>query len=141
MLRSTIGFDYLPEMFSAAHDSGVGGYPPYNIEKVGPDSYAIEMAVAGLDRDDIEITQTEGRLLVRGQRKDAEARIYLYHGLADRMFSKAFDLADHVEVVGANLVNGLLTISLKRVLPEASRPRTVAIECADAVKSAVKLAA
>jgi molecular chaperone IbpA len=137
MLRSTIGFDTLPDMLSQALEREASGYPPYNIEKLGPDAYSIVMAVAGFERDDIEITQAEGRLTVRGAKKSSDEKMYLHRGLAQRPFTQAFDLADHVEVTGAKLENGLLMISLKRELPEALKPRTIPIAGA-APKPALK---
>ena len=103
MLRSTIGFDNLPDMLSHALEREASGYPPYNIEKLGPDTYSIVMAVAGFAPDDLEITQAEGRLIVRGAKRDEEEKTYLHRGLARRSFTQAFDLAEHVEVTEAKL--------------------------------------
>jgi molecular chaperone IbpA len=136
MFRSTIGFDQLPDLLSHALEREDND-PPYNIEKLGPDSYRIVMAVAGLARDDIEIVQAENRVTVRGAMKSDGEKTYLYRGLVSRPFSRKFDLADYVEVSDATLNNGLLVISLKRELPEALKPRTIPIsgEGAERVES------
>ena len=136
MFRSTIGFDQLPDLLSHALEREDSD-PPYNIEKLGPDSYRIVMAVAGLARDDIEIVQAENRVTVRGAMKSNGEKTYLYRGLTSRPFSREFDLADFVEVSDASLNNGLLVISLKRELPEALKPRTIPIsgEGAERVES------
>ncbi len=131
MFRSTIGFDDIPDLLSRAIERGDSGYPPYNIEKLGPDEFRIVMAVAGLGRDDIEIVQAENRVTIKGSAKTEGARTYLYRGLSTRPFTREFDLADYVEVVGATLENGLLIISLKRELPEAMKPRSIAINIGD----------
>jgi molecular chaperone IbpA len=128
MFRSTIGFDQLPDLLSHALEREDSGYPPYNIEKLGSDSYRIVIAVAGFTRDDIEIVQAENRITVRGARKDEGEKTYLHRGLASRPFSREFDLADYVEVTDASLSNGLLVISLKREIPEAMKPRTIPID-------------
>jgi molecular chaperone IbpA len=127
MFRSTIGFDQLPDLLSHALEREDNGYPPYNIEKLGPDSYRIVMAVAGFTRDDIEIVQAENRVTVRGAMQSNGEKTYLYRGLASRPFTREFDLADYVEVTDASLSNGLLVISLKREIPEALKPRTIPI--------------
>ena len=127
MFRSTIGFDGLPSLLSAALEREDGGYPPYNIEKLGEDQYRIGMAVAGFGQDDIEIVQKSKRLTVRGRVKETGDKAYLYRGIAGRAFSRDFDLADHVEVVEASIEQGLLGIVLKRELPEALKPRTIKI--------------
>lgn len=137
MFRTTVGFDQLPDLLSHALQREDNGYPPYNIEKLGPDSYRVVMAVAGFARDDIEIVQAENRVTVRGAMKSNGEKTYLYRGLASRPFTREFDLADYVEVTNASLNNGLLVISLKRELPEALKPRTIPIsgEGAERVES------
>lgn len=127
MFRSTIGFDRLPSLLSAALERDDGGYPPYNIEKLGEDQYLIVMAVAGFGQDDVEIVQIGNRLTVKGRLNDSSERPYLYRGIAGRAFARDFDLASHVEVVEASIEQGLLTIVLKRELPEALKPRTIEI--------------
>jgi molecular chaperone IbpA len=127
MFRSTIGFDTLPSLLSAALERDELGYPPYNIEKLGEDTYRIVMAVAGFGKDDVEIVQKHNRLTVKGRAKDSEEKSYLYRGIAARAFSRDFDLADHVDVVEAAIDQGLLSIVLKRELPEALKPRVIKI--------------
>jgi molecular chaperone IbpA len=130
LFRSTIGFDRLSRALDTAFqtDARAQGYPPYNIEKVDENAYRITMAVAGFAESDIEVTQKENTLLVRGKvAKDEEQGRYLHRGIAGRAFERHFQLADHVEVSDANLVNGLLVISLVREVPEAMKPRTIKI--------------
>ena len=136
LFRSSVGFDRWSNLFDTAlraGDNGVG-YPPYNIEKLGDDSYRITVAVAGFGEDDIEITAQENLLVVAGKlggaREDGAA--YLYRGIATRAFERRFSLADYVEVTGATLVNGVLTIDLAREVPEAMKPRHIAITTAPA---------
>ena len=127
MFRSSIGFDQLPDLLAHAAEREANGYPPYNIEKIGPDDFRIVMAVAGFGRDDLEIIQAENRLIVKGRGKNEEAKNFVHRGLALRQFVGEFDLATHVEVTGAELDNGLLIIALKRELPEAMKPRFIPI--------------
>ena len=130
--RATVGFDRVFDMLDTMAGQGNGaspGYPPYNIEKTGDDSYRIVMAVAGFSEAELSITQKEGELLVTGQSQpNGEAdKEYLYRGIAGRNFERHFQLADHVKVTGAKLANGLLTIDLQRELPEEKRPRAIPI--------------
>lgn len=129
LLRSTIGFDHLSRMLdSALHvDEGSSAYPPYNIEKGGEDHYRITMAIAGFRPDDLEVTAEANSLTVKGKRYDDEAVKYLHRGIAARAFERRFQLADHVNVVAANLENGLLQVDLVRELPERLKPRTIGI--------------
>jgi molecular chaperone IbpA len=131
MLRSTVGFDQLPAIFAQALEREDSGYPPYNVEKIGEDRYRIVLSVAGFGRDDIEIVQEDSRLTIRGSVTKNGGRVYLYKGLAQRPFTREFDLADYVEVTDASLADGLLVISLKRELPEALKPRTIPIAMGD----------
>lgn len=104
--------------------------PPYNIERLSDNDYRISMAVAGFGRDDVKIEVKEQTLLVRGEKKpeaEAEGRQYLHRGIAQRAFERRFQLADHVEVRGADLKDGLLHIELQRNIPERMKPRTIAI--------------
>jgi molecular chaperone IbpA len=104
------------------------GYPPYNIESTGEDSYRITLAVAGFAEDELTIVDHQGTLTVSGSKKkpDDNAR-YLHHGIAARAFERRFSLADHVKVTGASLESGLLQIDLVREVPEAMKPRTIKI--------------
>ena len=110
-------------------------YPPYNIEKVSDDSYRIVMALAGFRKDDVEIVTERSRLSVRGELKDRPDSTYLHRGLAQRAFERVFDLADYIEVVSANMADGLLTIELKRELPEALKPRRIELGGATKLKA------
>ena len=127
LFRSSIGFDQLPGLLSHALQREDGGYPPYNIEKLGEDQYRIVLAVAGCSKDDVEIVQEQNRLFVRGRIKEPGEKTYLHRGIAARPFEPQFDLADYVEVTDATMGEGLLVISLKRELPEALKPRTIPI--------------
>ncbi len=136
LLRATVGFDRMFNMLDTATrlDESAPGYPPYNIEKTGEDSYRIVMAVAGFGEADLEVTAKENSLVVTGKKDKApEAQTqarerYLHRGIATRTFERRFDLADHIRVAGARIENGLLHIELVRELPEAKRPRSIAIE-------------
>ncbi|WP_414462506.1 Hsp20 family protein [Hyphomicrobium sp. DY-1] len=127
MFRSSIGFERIPDLLAQALQRQGDGYPPYNIEKAGVDEFRIVMAVSVFSADDFEIVQAENRLTIKGGAKNDDQKIYLYRGLAARQFVREFDLADYVEVTGAELDNGLLVISLKRELPEAMKPRSIPI--------------
>jgi molecular chaperone IbpA len=131
LLRSSIGFDHVDRLLDSlsAADEASLGYPPYNIEKSSEDDYRITMAVAGFASDEIDVTEQNHVLFVRGKaREDADGVTYLHRGIARRAFERRFELADTIKVVGARLENGLLTIDLKREIPEANRPRKVAIQ-------------
>lgn len=131
LYRSTVGFDRLASMLDAASaDTSQPGYPPYNIERTGDDSYRITMAVAGFSEDDLSIEAKQNRLTIVGKKETSEEektdRI-LHRGIATRSFQRQFELADHVEVRGAALENGLLHVDLVREIPEAMKARTIAI--------------
>jgi molecular chaperone IbpA len=131
LFRHTVGFDRMARLLDTAleaQDMGSDAYPPYNIEQHGEDAYRISMAVAGFGEDDIEITQTENTLLVAGKRAEAnEGVTYLHRGIAGRAFERRFQLADHIRVEGAQLVNGLLHIDLVREVPEEKQPRRIEV--------------
>ena len=132
LYRSAVGFDRLANLLeSASRTSSEGGYPPYNIETTGENAYRIEIAVAGFTTDELNIEVKENLLTVTGRKTAnddaAPQKTYLHRGLAERDFERRFQLADYVVVTDANLVNGLLSISLKRELPEALKPRRVEI--------------
>jgi molecular chaperone IbpA len=122
LFRSTVGFDRMQRLFDSAlrlEDQAVS-YPPYNIESRGEDAYRITMAVAGFAEDDLDLTVKENRLVVSGKAKEPqEGSVLLHRGIAGRSFERWFDLADNIKVAGADLNNGLL--------PEAQKPRTIAI--------------
>ena len=130
LFRSTIGFDRLTRLVDAATrvDNAALTYPPYNIEKTGEDSYRLSMAVAGFAPEEIDLTVQENSLLVTGKaKKEDENGRYLHRGIARRAFERRFSLADHIKVVGANLENGMLHVDLAREVPEAAKPRKIAI--------------
>ena len=129
LYRSTIGFDRLANLFDGVASNEVGnGYPPYDIERTGENTYRISMAVAGFSQSDLNIEVKENSLTIRGDRSAEEGEAtYLHRGIATRAFERRFQLADHVEVRGADLVNGLLHVDLEREVPEAMKPRTIEI--------------
>ena len=131
LYRSAVGFDRLASMFDEASRVDTPAYPPYNIELVEEDKYCITMAVAGFAEDELEIEVEGESLKVTGRREKKEEpkpKQYLHQGIAARNFERRFNLADHVEVRGARIENGLLHIELERVIPEAMKPRKVEIE-------------
>jgi len=131
LYRSAIGFDRLADMLtSAARTDSNAGYPPYNIAVLGEDNYRITMAVAGFSEEELTIETEQNTLTVSGngtQSEQADEPEYLYRGIARRSFERRFQLADHVEVSEAQLVNGLLHIDLKREVPEQMKARKIAI--------------
>lgn len=135
LYRTMVGFDRMANMIdNAARLDGAQGYPPYNIERVGDNEFAIEIAVAGFSEADLDIETKEGLLTVAAKKEAPEGgdpREFLHRGIAERGFVRRFQLADHVIVTGASLVNGLLRIELVRELPEAKKPRKIAIGQAD----------
>ncbi len=141
LYRSTVGFDRL---FNLLDNRGLAdqtpSYPPYNIERTGENTYRITMAVAGFDETELSIEAHAHVLTVKGEKSEddgASASEYLYRGIAKRAFERRFQLADHVEVQAASLKNGLLHIDLLRNIPEAMKPRRIAIaaEAADEAKT------
>jgi len=134
--RSTVGFDRLFSMLDqlGQPDSGQA-YPPYNIERTGDDAYRITMAVAGFGEDEIAIETSQNILIVKAEKvTEDKAGEFLYRGIAARSFERRFHLADYVQVTGAELRNGLLHIDLKREIPEALKPRKIAIAAGKASK-------
>ncbi len=128
LFRSTVGFDRMNRLFDNAYNTEMPSYPPYNIEKLGDDEYRVTMAVAGFGPDDLEITQKENALFIKGGAKTGGENVqYLHRGIAARAFERRFALADHVNVVDAGLDNGILVVELKLEVPEALKPRKIAI--------------
>ena len=130
LYRTAVGFDRLFALLdSAASQEAASGYPPYNIERLDENAYRIELAVAGFRPEDLNIEVKENVLTVQGRKaaNEGEQRRFLHRGLAERSFERRFQLADHVIVDGANLADGLLSIALRRELPEQLKPRTIAI--------------
>lgn len=134
LYRSTVGFDRLFSMLDQIGQPESGTtYPPYNIERTGDDAYRITMAVAGFGEDDISIEAHRNVLSVKGDKKEESANEgseLLHRGIASRAFERRFQLADHVEVSGATLKNGLLHVDLKRNVPEEMKPRKIEITSA-----------
>ena len=131
LYRSVVGFDRLAALLEAAASGQETGYPPYNIETVGEDAYRIEIAVAGFRPEELNIEVKENLLTVQGRKAaNDEAKRYLHRGLAERNFERRFQLADYVVVTDADLADGLLSISLKRELPESMKPRSIKINAA-----------
>ena len=136
LYRSAVGFDRMANLLeSAARTGEPGGWSPYNIETTGENAYRIEIAVAGFKPDELNIEVKENLLTVTGRRtaNDGEDRTFLHRGLAERDFERRFQLADYVVVTEAGLNNGLLTIELKRELPEALKPRRIEINAGPAL--------
>jgi molecular chaperone IbpA len=130
LYRSTVGFDRLFNLLDSVTgiDQGAASYPPYNIERLAENEYRITMAVAGFGHDDIKVDVKEQTLTVAGARKPEEKeRQYLHRGIAARNFERRFQLADHIEVRGADLEDGLLHIELVHNVPDRLKPRAVAI--------------
>jgi molecular chaperone IbpA len=130
LYRSTVGFDRLFTMLdSLSQPEQVPSYPPYNIERTGENTYRITMAVAGFDETELSIESHAHALIVKGEKREenADGSEFLYRGIAKRAFERRFQLADHVEVTAASLKNGLLHIDLLRSIPEALKPRKIAI--------------
>jgi HSP20 family molecular chaperone IbpA len=126
-----LGFDHLEQMLERASKTSSDGYPPYNIEQTGPSGLRITLAVAGFTMDDLQITQEDNQLVIRGrQTDDSQERVFLHRGIAARQFQRAFVLAEGIEVKGAWLDNGLLHIDLIRPQPE-SRVKTIQISRAN----------
>ena len=133
LYRSTVGFDRVFDLLDAAGKAESGGYPPYNIERLDDNDYRITVAVAGFSEDDLDVELRENTLTITGERGEADAsRSFLYQGIAGRSFERRFQLAEHVKVTGASLVNGLLNIELQREIPEAKKPRKISINGAAA---------
>ena len=133
--RASVGFDRVFDLLDSVAGQSANGYPPYNIEKAGENAYKIVMAVAGFSESELSLTQKENELLVTGQSAPNadEGKEFLYRGIAGRNFERRFQLADHVKVTGAKLVNGLLTIELQREIPEEKKARAIEIK-AEAAK-------
>ncbi|MFT8815619.1 Hsp20 family protein [Acetobacter fabarum] len=129
LFRTAIGFDRLAQvMDTAARSTGTPSYPPYDIAKTGSDSYALTMAIAGFAPDDIELLVQDSTLVVSGRvsAPQDEGEV-LHRGIARRAFERRFALADHVEVTGADMNNGLLRISVRQIVPEALKPKRIPV--------------
>lgn len=135
LYRASVGFDRLFKTLDQVNriEDSAFSYPPYNIEKVSEDAYRIVMAVAGFGEGELDVTAKENSLVISGKKdKPEEDEVKVLHrGIATRAFERRFDLADHIKVTGAKLENGLLTVELVREIPEAKRPRSIAINADD----------
>ena len=128
LYRSVVGFDRLADLLDTAAADVAAGYPPYNIERTDENAYRVEIAVAGFRSEELNIEVKENLLTVTGRKTaNDEPRRFLHRGLAERNFERKFQLADYVLVTDASLADGLLSISLKRELPEALKPRRIEI--------------
>ena len=130
LYRSSVGFDRFLDLLDAVpgFDAGPAAYPPYNIERLGENEYRITMAVAGFGKEDVQIEVRENTLSIRGEKKEADTdRTFLHRGIASRAFARRFQLADHVEVRGADVMEGLLSVDLEREVPERLKPRIIQI--------------
>jgi molecular chaperone IbpA len=125
--RSTIGFDRLFDLAEIAQRAGEDNYPPYNIERLSDDRYQITLAVAGFSPDEISVTAEYNVVTIEGGKAEKAEREYLYRGISARPFKRQFELADYVHVKSAAFDNGLLKIELVREVPEAMKPRRIAI--------------
>jgi molecular chaperone IbpA len=130
--RSTVGFDRLFDLAEMAQRAGEDNYPPYNIERLAEDRYQISMAVAGFAPGDIAITAEQNVVTIEGSKTDKTDREFLYRGISTRNFKRQFNLADYVQVKNATFDNGLLKIELVGEIPEAMKPRRIAINGASA---------
>ena len=129
LFRSSVGFDRFNDLFETALRNEPGStYPPYNVEKHGDDQYRIVVAAAGFQEEDLDLQVEKGVLTISGGKRDAtEGVTFLHQGIAQRAFKLSFRLADHIEVQGAALNNGLLSIELQRIVPEEAKPRRIEI--------------
>ena len=136
LFRTAIGFDRLARMVDTASNTEASGYPPYNIEKLGDENYRLTMAVAGFRPEELDLVVKDNTLVISGRpATEGPKHEVLYRGIAGRAFERRFVLADHIVVDGADLNNGLLHVGLKRVVPEALKPRR--IEVNSGVKPAI----
>ena len=142
LFRHSVGFDRFQRLLDESTRMGsTNTYSPYNIVQTGEDGYRISIALAGFSEQDLDVTAKENTLVVSGTvSQDDEGKTYLHHGIAGRAFERRFDLADHIKVVNASLVNGLLNIDLVREIPEEKKPRKITIETKDAVRNEQKAA-
>ena len=127
--RALIGFDRIFNDFENRHVSATTNYPPYNVLKHDDDHFEIEVAVAGFDREDVTVEVDQNQLIIKGQRtKEENIGKYIHRGLAARDFERVFTLMDHMEVGEAELTNGILSVKITRVVPEALKPRSITIK-------------
>ena len=140
LYRATVGFDQIADMVDRVLTSDVqtSSYPPYNIEKIDKDAYLISIAVAGFSEADLSVEVKENSLIISAGKSDEEKKNYLHRGIASRSFKQQFQLADHVQVTGANHSDGMLHVELKREVPEALKPRQIPISRGSSILSNTK---
>ena len=141
LYRSTVGYDRLGSLIDAAFqtEKSSNGYPPYNIEVIEENNYSITIAVAGFKESELDIQVENGVLTVQGKKQATEeAKTFLHHGIANRSFERKFNLADHIEVVSANLQDGLLSVGLVKEIPEAMKPKSITINANGSLEKADK---
>lgn len=139
LYRSSVGFDRMASLLDAAASETGNTYPPYNIERTGDSSYRISMAVAGFSDQEISIEAQQNKLTITGKKAaDDEQANYLHRGIATRSFQRQFELADYVEVKAAALENGLLHVDLAREIPDAMKPRSIAINQAPSPQPSIE---
>lgn len=144
LYRASVGFDQMADLMDRVLTNDVNkvSYPPYNIEKKADDTYRISVAVAGFSEDELNVEVRDSSLIVAARKDDdASERTYLHRGIATRAFERRFHLADHVRVKGASHVNGMLHVDLVREIPEALKPRQIAISSGESVTTKVLEAA
>ncbi len=137
LFRTAVGFDRLARLVDTLPQDAAH-YPPYNIEKTGEDTYRVSLAVAGFGPEAIEITVKDNALLVSGNLTEEARGEFLHRGIATRAFQRRFVLAEHMVVEGAELVNGLLNVSLRRVVPESAKPRRIEIATPKAANQSIE---
>ncbi|MBB3655031.1 molecular chaperone IbpA [Rhizobium sp. BK650] len=138
--RSSIGFDRVFNLLNNPQRlQAIDTWPPYDIVKTGENDYRIQMAVAGFADGDLDVTQERNVLVVKGEKNEEKQGDYLHRGIAGRSFERRFELADHVRVENASLTNGLLTIALKREIPEEMKPRKIAIGAAEGSQAPMQM--
>ncbi len=139
LYRATVGFDQIADLMDRLLTNEVSqpSYPPYNIEKLGDDAWRISIAVAGFGEDELNVEVRENALIVTAKKKvdEDEGRVFLHRGIATRAFERRFHLADHVRVIGATHVNGMLHIDLRREVPEALKPRKIEITRGETIEA------
>jgi molecular chaperone IbpA len=140
LYRATVGFDQIADMVDRVLTSDVqtSSYPPYNIEKIDKDTYLISVAVAGFSEADLSVEVKENSLIISAGKSDEEKKKFLHRGIASRSFKQQFQMADHVQVTGANHSDGMLHIELKREVPEALKPRQIPISRGSSILSNAK---
>jgi len=138
LYRATVGYDQIADLLDRvmANDVSQSSYPPYNIEKTADDAYRISIAVAGFSANDLNVEVKDGALVISARKSDEDegGRTYLHRGIATRAFERRFQLAEHVRVTGASHADGMLHVDLEREIPEALKPRQIAISSADTAR-------